>query len=211
MKRTIILAVMSQKGGTGKTNISTNLATAAELNGLSTLLLDLDPQTSSCTWGDVRESPVPAIMDTPATRLQQRLENASAHGADLVILDTPPNADGTIMEVARASDLILVPCKPSRADLKAVKATLDIAETAKTPAHFVLSMVDPRTNLGQQAREAMKGYKNPCAPCQISERVAFIKAYNHGLGVMEYAPGSKASKEIQELYTYVTTEMRMRV
>ena len=44
-----IIAVISQKGGTGKSNISTNLAVAAELNGLSTLLLDLDPQTSAST------------------------------------------------------------------------------------------------------------------------------------------------------------------
>ena len=210
MKKIIVIAVMSQKGGTGKTNISTNLAVAAELNGLTTLLLDLDPQTSTSSWGDLRKSKEPTIIDTSATRLSHRLETAESLGADIAILDTPPNADGSIVEVARAADLVLIPCKTSRADLKAVKASVDIAEIAKTPAHFVLSMVDPRRNLDKQAREALKRYDIPCAPCQICDRAAFIHAYNHGLGAMEYEPKSKASLEVQELYAYIANEIRLR-
>lgn len=205
------IAVMSQKGGTGKTNISTNLAVAAELHGLNTLLLDLDPQTSACTWSDVRESPAPAIIPAPASRISHFLENAEKHGADIVIFDTPPNADGSIREVATAADLILIPCKSGRTDLKAVKATIAIAEMERTPAHFVLSMVEPRSNLDKQAREAMKEYDIPCAPCMIADRMAFMHASNHGLGVMEWAPRSKASIEIQELYAYVAKEIRMEV
>lgn len=202
-----IISVISQKGGTGKTNISTNLAVAAELHGLSTLLLDLDPQTSASTWGDLRASKSPAIISTPAARVSHWLEKAEESGADLVIFDTPPNADGSILEVARAADLVLIPCKTSRTDLKAVEASVNIAEMAKTPARFVISMVDPRTNLDRQAREAMKPYDIPCVPCQISHRVAFIHASNHGLGVMEMEPKSKASREIQELYAYIASEI----
>ena len=206
-----IIAVISQKGGTGKSNISTNLAVAAELNGLSTLLLDLDPQTSASTWGDLRESQTPAIIATPAGRLAYWLKKAAENRADLAILDTPPNADGSILEVARAADLVLIPCKTSRADLKAVKPSVDIVEIAKTPARFILSMVDPRSNLDRQAREALKTYNIPCASCQISERTAFIHAYNHGLGVLEMYPRSKASREIQELYAYLASEINLGV
>ena len=207
--RILKIAVISQKGGTGKTNISTNLAVAAELHGLTTLLLDLDPQTSASTWGDLRESKTPAIIDTSATRLKNRLETAETLGADLAIMDTPPNADGSILEVARLADLVVIPCKTSRADLKAVAASVAIAETAKTPAYFVLSMIDPRTNLEKEAREAIKRYNIPCAPCKISERVAFVKSYNYGLGVMEYEPKSKASLEVQQLYAYIRNEIRL--
>lgn len=206
-----ILAVISQKGGTGKTNLSTNLAVAAELHGHRTLILDLDPQTSASTWGDIRESEAPAIIASPATRLQYWLEKAETSGADLAILDTPPNADGSILEVARAADLVLIPCKPSRTDLKAVGLSVNIVETAKTPARFVLSMVNPRTNLGRQAREAIKNYNIPCAPCHICERVGFVHASNHGLGVMEMEPRSKASHEIQELYAYIASEIKLGV
>ena len=206
-----IIAVMSQKGGTGKTNISTNLAVAAELHGLSTLLLDLDPQTSASTWGDLRESDAPAIIPAPATRVNDLLAKAKTHGADLAIIDTPPNADGSILEVASAADLVIIPCKTGRTDLKAVKATIAIAEMAKTPARFVISMVDPRTNLDRQTREAMKSYDLPCAPCQISHRAAFIHASNHGLGVIEMEPKSKASIEIQELYAYIASEIGLEV
>ena len=206
-----IIAVISQKGGTGKTNISTNLAVAAELHGHSTLLLDLDPQTSASTWSDLRESKTPAILASPASRLEYWLEKAEENGADIVILDTPPNADGSILAVARAADLILIPCKTSRADLKAVAPSVGIAEQAETPAHFVLSMIDPRSNLDRQTREAMKDYDIPCAPCQICARTVFIHAYNHGLGVMEMEPRSKASQEIQELYAYIASEIELGV
>ena len=105
-----IIAVIGQKGGTGKTTLSTNLAVAAELHGHSTLLLDLDPQTSASTWGDLRESDAPAIIPAPATRVNDLLAKAEGHGADFAIMDTPPNADGSILEVARAADLVLIPC-----------------------------------------------------------------------------------------------------
>ena len=206
-----IIAVIGQKGGTGKTTLSTNLAVAAELHGHSTLLLDLDPQTSASTWGDLRESDAPAIIPAPATRVNDLLEKAEGHGADFAIMDTPPNADGSILEVARAADLVLIPCKPSRTDLKAIEASVAIAEMAKTPAHFVVSMVDPRTNFDRQAREAMKNYDIPCAPCQICDRAAFIHATNHGFGVMEWEPKSKASREIQELYAYISSEIGLEV
>ena len=202
-----IIAVIGQKGGTGKTNISTNLAVASELHGHSTLLLDLDPQTSSSEWGDARDLKEPAIIATPATRVQDLLEKAEGFGADIAILDTPPNADGSILDVARAADFVILPCKTSRADLKAVKLSVNIVETAKTPACFVLSMVNARSNLDRQAREALKAYDIPCAPCQISDRMAFIHAYNHGLGVMEWEPKSKASREIQELYAYIASKI----
>ena len=205
------IAVISQKGGTGKTNISTNLAVAAEIHGHSTLLLDLDPQTSACTWGDVRQSPTPAIIPAPASRVTDFIQTAEAAGADIVIMDTPPNADGSILEVARAADFVLIPCKSSRTDLKAVGASVAIAETAKKPASFVLSMIEPRSNLDAQAREAMQDYDIPCSPCQICDRIAFVHASNHGLSVLEWKPRSKASIEIQQLYAYIASETGLEV
>ena len=178
------VAILSQKGGTGKTTIATNLCVAAGHEGHTTALIDLDPQASATRWGDYREAKTPAIISTPVSRLTHYLEIAEENGATLVVVDTAPNSGPDALDVARAASLVLIPCKPSMVDLDAIENTVKIAEIAEVPARVVLNGVDARSDLGTQARHVIiRQYGVACAPCELGQRVGFVHALNHGIGV----------------------------
>ena len=80
-----VLAIVSQKGGAGKTTLATHLAVAAENHGLTTALFDLDQQASAALWSDRRAEGFPAVVPAQAPRLAGLIEQARQKGADLVI------------------------------------------------------------------------------------------------------------------------------
>ncbi len=201
------LAILSRKGGTGKTTLATHLSVAAERAGHTTALIDLDPQSSSAKWRDNRDGDTPAVISTHSERLQNILELAEENGATLAILDTAPHTEIAALDAARVSDMALVPCKPSLIDLQAIGSTIDIVNLAKVPAHIVLNAVPARGDLADQARQAVETYDVPCAPCEIGHRIGFVHAYNAGLTVQEFEPKGKATGEINALYAYIANEM----
>lgn len=202
-----VVAILSQKGGTGKTTIATNLSVAAESDGQTTALIDLDPQASATRWGDYREAKTPAIIATPVSRLEHWLRTAEDNGATYVILDTAPNSGPDALDVARAASIVLIPCKPSLADLDAIENTVKIAEIAGVRARVVLNCVDARSDLGNQARRVISQYDVPCVPCELGQRVGYVHAFNHGAGVQEFEPRGKSSSEITALYAYLCQEI----
>lgn len=101
----LTIALISQKGGVGKTTLAIHLATAFEKHGRQTLLVDLDPQSSAAEWKDARAAERPYVMAVPPSRLVKTLETARANNAQVVILDTAPHSEGTALDAARASDL----------------------------------------------------------------------------------------------------------
>jgi hypothetical protein len=107
------IALISQKGGVGKTTLAIHLATAFAAAGYNTLLLDLDPQASAAEWKDSRAAETPPVMAIPPARLAKVMESSQSVGTDVLILDTAPHSEGTALEASRAADLILVPCQPS--------------------------------------------------------------------------------------------------
>jgi chromosome partitioning protein len=108
------IAIISQKGGAGKTTVAVHLAVAAERRGLNTALFDLDPQASAASWADKRGNAAPAVVPAQAARLPALLEQAAAQSAGLVIIDSAPNADAASLAAARAADLIFDPLPPGR-------------------------------------------------------------------------------------------------
>ena len=116
-----IVAVISQKGGAGKTTLAVSLAVAAEKQDVPTVLIDLDPQSSAKTWHDIRaEKQAPFVVSAQASRLEDMIEVARANGAELVIIDTAPRTPNAALGAARAADLVLIPCRPAILDLKAI-------------------------------------------------------------------------------------------
>ena len=111
-----ILTLLSQKGGAGKTTIAVHLAVAAEEAGLPTIVLDLDPQASASSWKDVRNAlgsaSAPDVLATHPARLPQVLETVKKNGAKLAVIDTAPHSEAGTLTAAKASDFILVPCRP---------------------------------------------------------------------------------------------------
>lgn len=201
------LAVLSRKGGTGKTTLAIHLAVAAERAGHTTILIDLDPQASAAKWNDHREGDTPFVVTSPPSRLPEILSRAKAGGATLAILDTAPHTETAALDAANVAEMALIPCKPALIDLQAITSTINVVRLANVPARIVFNAVPSRGDRVQQAREAIKVFDVPCAPCDVGDRVAFIDAYNAGLTAQEYEPSGKACKEIQSLYKYISTEM----
>lgn len=209
------IAVLSRKGGTGKTTIATHLCVAAEEAGEITALIDLDPQSSAARWSESRQDDTPATISTRPSRLREVLRVAEESGVTLAILDTAPHTvldtgpqtETAAYAAARAASLVVIPCRPALIDLQAIDSTIAIIHLAKVPAQIVLNAVPARGDLAAQARRAVKIYDVPCAPCELGNRIGFVHAYNAGLTVQEFEPKSKATHEVRALYKYLTNEI----
>ena len=201
------LAVLSRKGGTGKTTLAIHLAVAAERAGHTVILIDLDPQASAAKWNDHREDDAPFVVTAPASRLPEVLDRAKDGGATLAILDTAPHTETAALDAANVSQMALIPCKPALIDLQAITSTINVIRLANVPARIVFNAVPARGDRAEQAREAVKPFDVPCAPCNVGDRVAFVDSYNAGLTAQEYEPRGKASHEIASLYQYISAEM----
>ena len=201
------IAILSRKGGTGKTTLAIHLSVDAEKAGHTATWIDLDPQASAAEWRDSREDDFPAVISCPSSRLQSTLDLAKENGATLAILDTAPHTETSALDAANAAEFALIPCKPSLIDLRAIKSTINVTQIAKVPARVVLNAVPARGDLADEARKSIEHYGVPCAPCQIGSRIAFVHSYISGLTVQEYEPRGKASQEIKVLYNYITNEM----
>jgi chromosome partitioning protein len=201
------IAVVSQKGGAGKTTLAINLAVAAELAGRTAAVIDLDPQASATGWGDHRSREKPAVVSSQAARLPQVLEAAREAGATLAIVDTAPHSESAALAAARAADLILIPCRPAILDLRAIHSTIDLAKLAGTKAVVILNSVPPRGSLGEDAVEALSVYGVTVCPIRISTRAVYIHSLTDGLSVQEHQPGSKGAAEIRQLYKWTCRQV----
>jgi chromosome partitioning protein len=197
------IAILSQKGGAGKTTLALHLAVAAVQAGLNTLVVDLDPQASAAKWGDRRPAELPVVVSSHASRLAAVLDNARANDGQLAILDTAPHSDSIALQAARAADLILVPCRPAILDLEAIASTLDLVRTVGKPALAVLNAIAPVGNEADEAAEAIAGLGAEVCPVRLVSRVAFSRALITGLTAQEFEPGGKAAQEIQSLHTFI--------
>jgi chromosome partitioning protein len=204
-----VIAILSQKGGAGKTTLALHLAVAAEQNGQQTAVIDLDPQASAANWSDSRTADTPAVVSAQASRLTQVLDAARNAGADLAIIDTAPHSESSALAAARAADLILIPCRPSILDLRAIGSTIDLAKLAKKPAVVVLNTVPPRGSLADDAAQAVAGYDIEVAPIHIGSRAAFLHSLTAGLTAQEYEPSGKAAEEITQLYKWACKHVGM--
>lgn len=203
------IAIISQKGGAGKTTLAVHLATAAALSGLATAIIDLDPQGTAASWGDRRRAGEPEVISGQAARLPTLIEAAQANGADCVILDTAPNADQTALRAASVADLVLIPCRAAMFDLEAIKTTLTLAQIAHKPAYVVLNAVPPRSGIGKEAAEGLARQGAQVAPVTLSQRVAFAHGVIDGRTAQEFDPGGKAAEEIAELYRWTCGRVDM--
>lgn len=197
------LAILSQKGGTGKTTLALHLAVAAEAAGHTVAVIDLDPQSSAAGWAEGRAGEGPTVAIAHAPRLTSILEAAAANGATLAILDTAPHSQGDALAAAQAAHAILIPCRPGILDLRAIGATVQIAKLAGKPAAVVLNACPPQGRaLADEAEEAVKGYGLPVAPVRLIQRAAFAHSLAAGQTAQEYEPNGKAAEEINQLYKW---------
>jgi chromosome partitioning protein len=196
------IAIISQKGGAGKTTLAVHLATAAAQAGHVTALIDLDPQATATSWGDRRAAEVPEVTSGQAVRLPSLMKAAEANGVDFLVLDTAPNADQTASLAARSADLVLIPCRAAAFDLEAIETTLLLTKAAGKPAYVVFNAVPPRSGIGAEAAKGLQGRGAKIAPHQLTQRAAYSHGVIDGRTAQEFEPNSKAAEEIKALYAW---------
>ena len=202
------IALLSQKGGTGKTTLTLHLAVAAEQRGKLVAVIDLDPQASSAGWKDSRKSDQPVVIAIPHTRLAQALQAAEQGGAALALIDTAPHSEAAAMAAARAADLILIPCRPGILDLRAIGTTADLVKLVQKPAFVVLNAVPPRaSNVLADARAAVAVHGIEVAPVAIQQRAAYGHSLTSGQTAEEYEPGGRAAEEMADLFAWIETKL----
>ncbi len=206
-----IVAIISQKGGAGKTTLAVHLATVAAAAKHSVAVIDLDPQGTATSWGDRRMADVPEVVSGQAVRLPALIKTAAQNGADFLILDTAPNADQTASLACRAADLVLIPCRPSTFDLEAIETTLLLTKAAATPAYVVLNAVPPRSSIGKEASDGLIARGAKVAPHQLTHRAAFTHGVIDGRSAQEFEPKGKAAEEIAALYKWLCGIMEMPI
>lgn len=201
------VAVIAQKGGVGKTTTAISLAAAAEKTGLSSVVIDLDPQTSASMWKDLRAAEAPAVVATPASRLFHVLDAAAKNGCSFAVIDCPPTARDIPLEATRLADLVLIPVKPAVLDIAAAKATIDLIAFHKKPAAAFLSLAPAQGKELVDAEEALRAMGIEVAPVRLHSRIAHSRAQQTGQVAFEIEPDGKAAEEVAHLFNFVRRYM----
>lgn len=202
-----VLAMASQKGGSGKTTLSGHLAVQAQLSGAGpVVLIDIDPQGSLSDWWNEREDEYPAFAQTTIGRLAADLEVLRQQGFRLAVIDTPPAITMAIQSVIQVAELIVIPTRPSPHDLRAVGATVDLCERAGKPLLFVVNAAAPRARITAEATLALSQH-GTVAPVMIHQRTDFAASMIDGRTVMEVDPGGRSAQEIAALWTFVADRL----
>ena len=202
-----ILAILSQKGGVGKTTLATCLAVAAEKDGLKTAILDIDPQATASFWKDVRQQETPAVAAVPPVRLQAMIKACQDAGTDLVVIDGAAVARDVTFEAARHADFVIVPTRTAVFDTMSMTHTLDVVREQKKPFSVVLTFVPPQGQETGDAIAAIEELGAQVCPVTVGNRKSFFRAQAQGQAVQEFEPGGVAAKEINQLYAYTRIQL----
>lgn len=204
-----VIAVVSQKGGSGKTTLALHLATIAVQKKMTTCVIDTDPQATAATWGDWRGEFLPAVVTSPPARLARTIENAGREGLDLVVIDTPPHAEAAMREAVKAADLVLIPTRPRAFDLHALEGIADMVTFASVPAFVVFNGVPSRaTKMIAEAETEVGRLGLQTCPVAFGERADFHRSSSKGEVASEVDAGGKAAMEVEALWKWVQKTLR---
>ena len=202
------IAIISQKGGSGKTTLALHLAVASAASGQNTAVIDLDPQASAANWSDRRKADLPVVFSAHASRLRQEIAHVAGLGGEMLYIDTAPHSDSSALEAARRADLILIPCRPAILDLEAITNTLAFLRTAGTPVIVVLNAIASSGQDALAAERALCSHQVETCPVKLGRRVAFARSLVNGLAAQEFQPSGKAAREVSLLHSFVVQRLR---
>lgn len=203
------VAILSEKGGVGKTMVTIHIAVAAHRAGLDVAIIDLDPQTSATDWADERGT-APEAVAIPPARLDKLLADLRTNGTDLVVIDTPREANNAGYVAAQAADFVLIPFKRGGFDFRALKRTLDVCRLAnKRPCLLLNGMRIGATRIEADAREALAAHECDVAPVVFHDRTAYLNASITTKTALETDPASDAAAETKALFLWIAGQLEL--
>ena len=201
-----VIAVLNQKGGSGKTTIATHLARALQLQGSSVLLVDSDKQGSARDWSAVNESNPVTVIGLDRPTLDRDLKNIS--DKDFVVIDGSPQATDLAVSAIKAADFVLIPVQPSPYDIWATSDLVDLVKQRiemtdnKLKSAFVVSRAIKNTKIGSEVSEVLIEYGLPVLNARIVQRIAYPNSAAIGKTVFETE--SKTSDAVAEMNALAT-------
>lgn len=202
-----VVALTSQKGGSGKTTLTGHLAVQAARTGNGPVaVVDTDPQGSAAGWGRARAADDPLVFPASPAQLPAVLARLRDEGFKLVFVDTPPAVTEAIRDVVKRADLVVIPTRPSPHDLRAVGATVDIVEAQDRAMIFVVNSATRGARITSEAAVALSQH-GTVAPVTIHHRVDYAASMIDGRTVMEVNESSRSAKEVIALWEYVADRL----
>jgi len=209
----MIVGVLNQKGGVGKTTLSVNLAAALTRGGARVLLVDADPQGSALDWAAARQSePLFSVVGLPRATVHKEI-GTIGKGYEHIIIDGPPRVTDLARSAIMASDLVLIPVQPSPYDVWAADEVVKLIDEARVYKEnlkncFVVNRKIANTAIGRDVREALSLYPVHVLNASVTQRVVFAEAAARGQAVYEIDPKGSAAEEVQAVLAELVEYMK---